>query len=250
MPVTEQIKAAVARMNEGEQIGASTHLSQPVVKLLDPQVILKNVEIARSVEPEIADVLAKRDKALAKARGDKTVHPEVVKTQVKEITARANADLDALLAKLDEAAPLLAGQREHYTHDKCLQRAQFAGTHDGDAATRTAVTIRLQRFSSAALIEAARGAVACADAATLGVLKEELDARQDLPTSDPRGVSREVRAQLNALIAAAPSDATKVKVLLDEYDLRARRARIAAGRGNSRSLIAAGLLAREIGATK
>lgn len=245
MPVTEQIKAAVERMNEGEKIGASTHLSQPVVKLLDPQVILKNVEIARTVEIDIAELRAKRVRAIAKAQSDKTVHPEIVRQQVKDIDARTNSELDALLAKLDEAAPLLAGQREHYSHDKCLQRAPFAG---GDSA-RTATMMRLGRLSSAALVEAARGAVASADAATLGCLQDEISTRQDLPTSDPRGISREVRAELNALIAAAPSDAARVKALLDEYDLRTRRAKIAAGRGNSRALIAAGLLARQTGQT-
>ncbi len=245
MPVTDKIKAAVEKMQEGEKIGATPRPSLPVVKLLDVNVITKNVEIARKVEPEITDLLAKRDKAIAKACSDKTVHPEVVKQQAKDIEARANAEMDTLLAKLDENAPLLAGQREHYSHDRCLQRAQFA-----DAAARTAVTMRLTRLSGPSLVEAARSAVASADAATMGCVQDEVNARQELAAADPRGLSRETKAELNLLIATAPSDAAKVKALLDEYDLRARRARIAAGRGNSRDRIAAGLMARQVGAAK
>jgi hypothetical protein len=246
MPVTEQIKAAVERVQDGEKIGVSTHFSQPVVRLLDVNVITQNVEFARKTESEINDVIAKRDKAVAKVRSDKTRHPEIVKQEEKDIVARATADLDTLLAKLDENAPLLRGQQEHYSPEKCLARTPFAG---GDAA-RTATMMRLQRLSSAGLIEAARGAVASADAATLGCLQDEANARQDLPNSDPRGISREVRAELNALIAQAPSDAAKVSALLADYDLRLRRAKIAAGRGNSRDRIAAGLMARQQGASK
>jgi hypothetical protein len=48
-----------------------------------------------------------------------------------------------------------------------------------------------------------------------------------------------------------PSDALKVSALLNEYDLITRRARIASGRATkSVDKIAAGLLAREKGATK
>jgi hypothetical protein len=245
MPVTEKIKAAVERMQEGEKIGATPHPSQPVVKLLDVNVITKNIEIARKVEPEIAELLAKRDKLVAKAQSDKTVHPEVVKQQVKDIEARTRAEMDAVLAKLDENTPLLNGQREHYSHARCLQRAQFA-----NAATRTAVTMRLTRLSGPSLVEAARSAVASADAATMGCIQDEVNARQELAASDPGGLSRETKAELNLLIATAPSDAAKVKSLLDEYDLRARRARIAAARGNSRDRIAAGLMARQLGAVK
>jgi hypothetical protein len=244
MPSTDKIKAGVERMHEGEQIGATPHPSQPVTKLLDVAVITKNLEIARKVEPEIATLLVSRDKAIAKARSNKLVHPEVVAQSVKDIEARANAEMDALLAKLGENAPLLTGQREHYSHDKCLQRAQFA-----DAATRTAVTMRLQRLSSAALVEAARMSVASADAATMGCIKDELDARVHLPQSDPRGVSRETRAELNVLIATVPSDAVKVTSLLNEYELISRRALIKSGRAKrSTDKIAAGLLARENGA--
>jgi hypothetical protein len=244
MPVTEKIKG-VERMQEGEKTGVSAHFSQPVTKLLDLGVIETNVKSARKVEPEIAALLEKRDKAIAKANSDKTVHPEVVKQQVKDIEARTSAEMDALLAKLDENAPLLAGQREHYSHDKCLQRAQF-----GDAASRTAVTMRLTRLSGPSLVEAARMAVASADAATMGCIQDEVNARQELAASHARGLSRETKAELNLLIATAPSDAAKVKSLLDEYDLRARRAQIAAGRGNSRDRIAAGLMARQLGAAK
>lgn len=236
MPVTEKIKAAVERMQEGEKIGASTHFSQPVTKLLDVPVITKNVEIARKVEPEIADLLAKRDKQIVKARSDKTVHPEVVKQQVKDIETRTNAEMDALLAKLDENAPLLEGQREFYSHEKCLQRAQFS-----DPSTRNFIMLRLSRLSGPALIDAARLALASADAATMGCIADETDVRKDL--------SREMKAELNALIAQVPSDAAKVKSLLDEYDLRTRRARIASGRATkSVDKIAAGLLARQTAA--
>jgi len=234
-------------MQDGEKICAQPHPSQPVVKLLDLQVIEKNVGIARKVEPEIADLLAKRDKAIAKARADKTRHPEIVKQEEKDIAARTNAELDKLLASLDESAPLLAGQREHYQHAKCLARAPFAG---GDAA-RTATIMRLGRLSSQGLIEASRMAIASGDSATMGCIQDEVNARQEVAASDPRGLSREAKAELNRLIAETPSDAAKVKSLLDEYDLRARRARIASGRATrSTDKIAAGLLAREQGATK
>src|SRR5258708_6057648 len=207
MPVSEKIKAGVERIQESEKIVAPPHPSQPVVKLLDVKVITTNIEIARKIEPEITDLLAKRDKAIAKARSDKTVHPEVVKQQVKDIDARANVEMDALLAKLDENAGLLAGQREFYSHAKCLSRAQFAGTRDGDAATRTAVTMRLARLSGPALVEAQRMAVASSDAAATGCIADEVNMRQDLPTSDPRALSREAKAELSVLIAAVPSDA-------------------------------------------
>jgi hypothetical protein len=246
MPVTDRIKAAVEKMQEGEKIGASIHFSQPVTKLLDVGVIETNVSIARKTEPEIATVLEKRDKAIAKARSNATLHPEVVKQQVKDIERRVNEELDTLLAKLDENVPLLRGQLEHYSHARCLQRAQHA-----DAAACTAVSMRLARLSSAGLVEAARMAVATSDAATIGCISDEVSARVDLPTSDPRGVSREARAEINALVAQVPSDSAKVTALLAEYDLRRRRALIASGRATrSTDKIAAGLLAREQGVTK
>jgi hypothetical protein len=246
MPVTDKITAAVGRMQDGEKIGAEARPSQPVTKLLPVTVIDKNIEIARKTEPEIATVIERRNKAIDKARADTTRHPEVVKQQVKDIETRANAELDSLLAKLDENVPLLRGQFEHYSHARCLQRAQLA-----DAAACTAVSMRLARLSSAALVEAARMAVASADALTAGCIADEVSARVDLPTSDPRGASRETRAAINALVAQVPSDSAKVTALLAEYDLRRRRALIASGRATrSTDKIAAGLLAREQGATK
>jgi hypothetical protein len=228
MPVTDKIKAAVERMQDGEKIGASTHFSQPVTKLLDVGVIETNVKVARKTEPEIAEVIEKRDKAIAKARSSATLHSEVIKEQVKEIETRTREELDALHAKLDENVPLLRGQLEHYSHSRCLQRAQLA-----DAAACTAVSMRLARLSSAGLVEAARMAVASADLAAAGCISDEVRARVDLPTSDPRGVSREARAEINALVAQVPSDAAKVTALLAEYDLRRRRALIASGRATA-----------------
>ena len=245
MPIAEKIRAAVVeRMIGGETVGAIP--PQPVMKLLDVNVITRNIESARKIEPEISALLEKRDKAIAKARSDESVHPEVVKQQVKDLEARTRAGLDALLAKLGENAGLLASQREHYSHDRCLRRAEFA-----DPATRTAVMMRLQRVSPAALVDAARDALASADAASMGCIRDEIDARIDLPQSDPRSLSREARADLNVLVASVPSDAMKVAALLNEYDLITRRALIASGRATkSVDKIAAGLLAREQGATK
>lgn len=233
MQVTDKIKAAIARKEDGEKIGAEARPSQPVVKLLPVTVIDKNIEIARKTEPEIASVLAKRDRDIAKAQSNTTLHPEVVKQQVKDIETRANADLDALLAKLDENVPLLRGQLEHYSHARCLQRAQLA-----DAAACTAVSTRLARLTDPSLVDAARSAVASADAVTAACVQDELATRKDM--------SRETRAAINALIAQVPSDAAKVTALLAEYDLRRRRALIASGRATrSTDKIAAGLLARE-----
>jgi hypothetical protein len=244
MPIAEKIRAGVERMIEGETVGANP--PQPVMKLLGVNTITKNIEFARRIEPEISDLLAKRDKAIAKARSNESVHPEVVKQQVKDLEARTSAEMDVLLAKLGENAGLLAAQRAHYAHDRCLQRAEFA-----DPATRTAVILRLQRVSPAALVEAARVALGSADAASMGCIRDEIDARIDLPQSDPRSLSREARAELNVLIASVPSDAVKVSALLNELDLMNRRARIASGRATkSVDKIAAGLLARERGATK
>jgi hypothetical protein len=241
MPSLDKIRAGVERIREDEKLGATPRALLPVVKLLDVKTINLNVEIARKTEPEIADLLAKRDKAIDKVRSDATRHPELIKQDVKDLEARSNADLEKLLAKLGENSPLLEGQREHYSHTKCLQRTQFA-----DAATQTAVTTRLSRLSSQALVEAGRTAVASADAATMGCIQDELDARVNLPTSDPRSVSREARAELNVLVGQMPSDAARVKALLDERDLIVRRARIASGRATrSTDKIAAGLLARQ-----
>lgn len=250
MPSTDKIRAGVERIQDGE-IHATTRVSQPVTKLLDVNVITKNVELARKTEPQIADVLAKRDKAIDKARSGPTLHPELVKQLVKDAEMHANEELDAVLARLTENSSLLAGQAEHYSHAKCLARAQFAGTRDGDAATRLAVTSRLSRLSSAALVEAARSAVASSDSATAGCIADEMNARTDLSSADSRALSREVKAELNLLIADVPSDAMKVQSLLNEYDLITRRARIASGRATrSVDKIAAGLLAREQGAIK
>lgn len=238
MTSTDKIKAGVEAMQAGEKIGATQHPSQPPAKLLDLKTITANIEIARKVEPEIAELIAKRDKAIDKVRSDATRHPELVKQEVKDLEARSNADLEKLLAKLDENSPLLEGQREHYSHARCLQRAPFA-----DPGTRGFIMTRLSRLSGPALCEAARFALASADPATMGCIADETDARADL--------SREVKSELNVLIAAAPSDAAKVTALLDERDLIVRRARIASGRATkSVHKIAAGLLARAQGATK
>lgn len=244
MPIAEKIRAGVERMIVGETVGANP--PQPVMKVLGVKVITQNIEFARKIEPEIAALLEKRDKAIAKAQSNKTIHPEVVKQQVKDLEARTSTEMDALLAKLGENAGLLAAQREHYSHDRCLQRAEFA-----DPATRSAVILRLQRVSPVALVDAAREALASADAASMGCVKDEIDARIDLQQSDPRSLSREARTDLNLLIASIPSDAMKVSALLNEYDLITRRARIASGRATkSVDKIAAGLRARELGATK
>jgi hypothetical protein len=106
--------------------------------------------------------------------------------------------------------------------------------------------MRLARLSSAALVEAMRSAVASSDPATAGCIHDELSARADMASADSRAVSREARAELNALLAQVPSDAAKVNALISDYELRTRRARIAAGLATrSTDKIAAGLLARQ-----
>ena len=71
-----------------------------------------------------------------------------------------------------------------------------------------------------------------------------MNAHTALSSADPRALSREVKAELNLLIASVPSDARKVSALLAEYDLIIRRSKIASGRATkSVDKIAAGLLA-------
>ena len=238
MPVSEKIKAGVERVQNGE-IGASAHLVEPPTKFVSLAVVETNVKGAVKAEPEISEIRAAEQKAIIKA-SDKTLHPDEVARRVREIQADSSAKQKAVVAKLEETLPLVLGQREHYSHAKCLQRTTFPGN---DATQRMAVMTRLGRLSDAMLLDATRSVLAGADGATAGCLYDELATRKDM--------SREVRAEIHHLLAQVPSDSAKALALISEYELRTRRARIAAGLATrSTDKIAAGLLAREQGATK
>ncbi len=162
MASTDKIKAGVERIQDGEKIGATTRISQPVTKLLDVAVIETNVKLARKVESQITDALAKRDKAIDKARSGPTLHPELVKQLKKNAEAHANEELDALLAKLTENAGLLA-----QASTNAARHGKVSCSARNSPALATATLQRVwqsrlnySRLSASALVEAARSAVA------------------------------------------------------------------------------------------
>lgn len=245
MPTSEKIRAGVEKMTVAQPGEASpTPIPVKHVDLLNVATIEDNVKTAREIEPQIAPLLMQRDRAIAKARSDRTLRPEFIEVRVKEIEAHSDAEVAKLLEQFDDAAPLMTGQRAHYEHAACLTRAVFADNREGDATIRTSVMMRLARLLPQQLVEAARLAASNPDAASQGCIQDELAARQILPAGDLRALSREQRAELSALISMTPTDSESVSKLLDEFDLIMRRARIAAGRAKSVDKIAVGLMAR------
>jgi hypothetical protein len=240
MSVSEKIKAAVAERIQDGELGANTHLVAPPTKFIGIAVVETNVKDARKAEAELPELDASSAKAIVKA-SDKTLHPDEVARRVLAIQTDTSAKKAALVAKLEEMLPLVLGQKEHYSHVHCLQRTQFPGN---DASQRMAVMARLGRLSDAMLLDTTRSVLAGSDGATAGCIYDELATRRDM--------AREVRAEIHNLLAKIPSDSTKALALVSEYELRTRRARIAAGLATrSTDKIAAGLLARQTaGASK
>ena len=169
MPANDKMRAAVQKIQDGEI--SPPHAQPIVVPLVRVEMLSALLKNAHELESEISALVKSRASAIAKARNDmRDMRPEFLEAKLKEIWERGEADIDALLTKLNESATLMNGQRSHYTRAGAMTRATFDKDAGTDATIRSTQMIRLQRLTPAGLIDAAREAAGRNDAAAAGVI--------------------------------------------------------------------------------
>jgi len=236
----------VEALNDADKrmLGLDIGPKQPL-QFLDTARLSKFAEEQRTALSSLTGLAQQRDQKIAAL--DKELPADVRARRAREIATQYEPQITKLRTEIDGRATLAEANRFGFDLRNVAARGRFSGADHEHATVATMWGAKLNRQMTVHLLEFAasipgQGPQAPAYAS---LLLDELDARESEPFGSPRHVSRSEREKILAALEGVPTVHTEMhagRALIDEISLGARQAKIANGEGNSRDLIAAGLL--------